>query len=57
MVLLTPPSVRAEPTIAAAEAGRHVFTQGPMARSVADAEAMAEAVRRAGVRFHSQCGS
>ena len=28
MVLLTAPSVRGEPTIAAAEAGRHIFTQG-----------------------------
>ena len=36
MVLLTTPTVRAEPTIAAAEAGRHVFTQGPMAASVAE---------------------
>jgi predicted dehydrogenase len=57
MVLLTTPTVRAEPTIAAAEAGRHVFTQGPMAQSVADAAAMADAVRRAGVKFHSQCGA
>ena len=57
MALLTTPAVRAEPTIAAAEAGRHVFTQGPMARSVADAAAMADAVRQAGVKFHSQCGA
>ena len=57
MVLLTTPTVRAEPTIAAAEAGRHVFTQGPMAASVADAAAMADAVRQAGVKFHSQCGA
>ena len=57
MVLLTTPTVRSEPTIAAAEAGRHVFTQGPMAASVADAAAMADAVRRAGVKFHSQCGA
>ena len=57
MVLLTTPTVRAEPTIAAAEAGRHVFTQGPMAASVVDATAMADAVRQAGVKFHSQCGA
>ena len=57
MVLLTTPAVRAEPTIAAAEAGRHIFTQGPMAASVADAAAMANAVRAAGVKFHSQCGA
>ena len=57
MVLLTPPSVRGGPTIAAAEARRHVFTQGPMARSVEEADAMAAAIRKAGVQFHSQCGS
>ncbi|MDP6107867.1 MAG: Gfo/Idh/MocA family oxidoreductase, partial [Candidatus Brocadiia bacterium] len=57
IVLLTPPAVRGEPTIAAAESGRHVFTQGPMARSVEEADGMVEAVTRAGIKFHSQCGS
>ena len=57
VVLLTPPSVRGEPIIAAAETGRHVFTQGPMACSVAEADAIVAAIRRAGVKFHSQCGS
>ena len=54
MVLLTPPTVRAAPTIAAAESGRHVFTEGPMARSVEEADAMVAAVGKAGVKFHSQ---
>ena len=57
MVLLTPPTVRKEPTIAAAETGCHVFTQGPMACSVEQADAMTAAVRKAGIRFHSQCGA
>lgn len=57
MVLLTPPTIRKEPTVAAAEAGKHVFTQGPMACSVEQADAMASAVRKAGVKFHSQCGA
>ena len=57
MVLLTTPPVRQEPTVAAAETGRHVFTQGPMACSVAEADAMTAAVRKAGVKFHSQCGA
>lgn len=57
MLLLTTPTVRAEPTIAAAEAGCHIFTQGPMAHSVADADAMVTAIRKAGVKFHSQCGA
>ncbi len=54
VVLLTPPSLRSAPTIAAAESGRHVFTEGPMARSVEEADAMVEAVARAGVKFVSQ---
>ena len=54
VVLLTPPSLRAAPTIAAAESGRHVFTEGPMARSLEEADAMVEAVGRAGVKFVSQ---
>ncbi len=54
VVLLTPPSLRSEPTIAAAESGRHVFTEGPMARSVEEADAMVEAVSTAGVKFVSQ---
>jgi predicted dehydrogenase len=57
MILLTAPPVRAEPTMAAAEAGRHIFTQGPMARSVQEADAMTAAVQKAGVKFHSQCGA
>lgn len=57
MVLLTPPPIRKEPTVAAAEAGCHVFTQGPMACSVEQADAMTSAVRNAGIKFHSQCGA
>ena len=57
MVLLTPPPIRQEPTVAAAEAGCHVFTQGPMACSVEQADTMVSAVRKAGVKFHSQCGA
>lgn len=54
VVLLTPPSLRSAPTIAAAESGRHVFTEGPMARSVEEADAMVEAIATAGVKFVSQ---
>lgn len=57
MVLLTPPTIREKPTVAAAEAGRHVFTQGPMACSVEQADAMTAAVSKAGIQFHSQCGA
>ena len=57
IILLTTPTVRLEPTLAAAESGCHIFTQGPMARSVEEADAMATAVQKAGVKFHSQCGA
>lgn len=57
MVLLTPPTVRKEPTVAAAETGRHVFTQGPMACSVEQVDVMTSAIRKAGIKFHSQCGA
>lgn len=46
-----PLALHAEVTIAAARAGKHVFTEKPLAPTVADAEAMATAVARAGVHF------
>ncbi|GAA1844426.1 Gfo/Idh/MocA family protein [Asanoa iriomotensis] len=42
-------SRHAEQVVAAAEAGKHVFCEKPIATTVADATAMAEAVRRNGV--------
>jgi predicted dehydrogenase len=42
-------SRHAEQVVAAAEAGKHVFCEKPIATTVADAVAMAEAVRTAGV--------
>lgn len=57
LVVLTAPPVRREPTVAAAQAGKHVFIQGPMATNVADADAMVAAVQAARVQFHSQCGA
>ena len=57
LVVLTAPPVRREPTVAAAQARKHVFIQGPMATNLADADAMVAAVQAAGVHFHSQCGA
>ena len=54
-VVLTPPPVRAEPVVAAAESGRHVFSEGPMAPSVEEADAIVTAVGKAGVKYVSQC--
>jgi predicted dehydrogenase len=64
VVLATPHSLHAAQTIAAAEAGKHVFCEKPFALGKADAEAAAEAVGRAGVtlglgynrRFHPEMG-
>ena len=49
--ICTPEFLHAEQTIAAAEAGKHVHCEKPMASSVAEADAMIAACRRAGVRL------
>ncbi|UCB47264.1 MAG: Gfo/Idh/MocA family oxidoreductase [Spirochaetota bacterium] len=46
----TPNSSHAEIAIAAAEAGKHVFLEKPMAMNLKEAKAMAQAVKRAGVK-------
>lgn len=45
----TPPSLHRADVLQAAEAGKHVLCEKPMALAVADAEAMVAACRRAGV--------
>ncbi len=47
----TPTFQHAQPVIAAARAGKHVFCEKPMALKIRDAERMAEACDRAGVRL------
>jgi predicted dehydrogenase len=62
VVLVTPNSVHAAQTIAAAEHGKHVFCEKPFALTGADAEAAAAACAKAGVtlavgynrRFHPE---
>ena len=49
--LATPVRVHAEQAIAAAEAGKHVLCEKPMALGVAECEAMVAAARRHGVRL------
>jgi len=49
--LVTPPSMHAAQAAAAAEAGKHVYCEKPMAPSVGACRRMAEAARDAGVRL------
>jgi predicted dehydrogenase len=49
--LATPVRVHAEQAVAAAEAGKHVLCEKPMASSVAECERMIAAARRHGVRL------
>ncbi len=47
--ICTPNNLHAEIAIAAARAGKHIICEKPLARTVQEARAMAEAVRQAGV--------
>ncbi len=47
--ICTPNNVHAEIAIAAAEAGKHIICEKPLARKVEEARAMAAAVKKAGV--------
>src|SRR5512136_1615698 len=54
-----PNNMHAEPCIAAAQAGKHVFCEKPLARSAEEAQRMLEAVTKAGVKhqvaFNYRC--
>jgi len=51
VVVATPSHLHREVAVRAAEAGKHVFCEKPMALSVADCDAMIEAAGRAGVKL------
>ncbi len=49
VLIATPDKLHVSQCVAAARAGKHVLTEKPMATSIADAEAMVESCREAGV--------
>jgi 1,5-anhydro-D-fructose reductase (1,5-anhydro-D-mannitol-forming) len=51
VIIASPDGLHAEQTIAAAQAGKHVFVEKPMATSIEEADAMIEACFSAGVRL------
>ena len=51
VIIATPTSIHAEVVLAAAQAGKHIFCEKPMALSLADTDAMIAAVDKAGVFF------
>ncbi|MCK4284028.1 MAG: Gfo/Idh/MocA family oxidoreductase [Candidatus Brocadiae bacterium] len=51
VIVCTPDHAHAEPVVAAAQAGKHVFVEKPMATSVADCDQMIHAARAGGVKF------
>ncbi|MFB3882314.1 MAG: Gfo/Idh/MocA family protein [Armatimonadota bacterium] len=51
VVIATPSHLHREVAVCAAEAGKHVFCEKPMALSVADCDAMIRAAERAGVKL------
>lgn len=48
--ICTPPSVHKDPAVAAAQAGKHIFCEKPIALELADADAMIQAAQEARVK-------
>jgi len=51
VIIASPNSVHAEQTIAAAQAGKHIYCEKPMALNLDDCKKMVAAVKEAGVKF------
>ena len=53
--LLTPPNFRSQPVIDCLEAGKHVFSEGPMDPTVEGANLIWDKVQKSKLKYHSQC--
>jgi len=51
VVIATPPASHCEIAVAAAQAGKHIMLEKPMARSVAECDRIAAAARQSGIRL------
>jgi predicted dehydrogenase len=51
VIVASPNSMHAEQTVAAAQAGKHIYCEKPMALNLDDCKKMAAAVKQAGVKF------
>lgn len=51
VAVVTPDFAHRDPIVAAAEGGKHIITEKPLATTLEDAEAIAKAVRIAGITF------
>jgi predicted dehydrogenase len=53
VIIATPTHVHREPSIAALQAGKHVYCEAPLASTIEDCTAIADAARNAGARFQT----
>ncbi len=55
VIIATPDHWHAEPAICAALAGKHVFCEKPLSLTIAEGRAIADAARKAQIRFQTGC--
>ena len=53
--VLTPPNFRSQPVVDCLEAGKHVFSEGPMDPTVEGANLIWDKVQKSKLKYHSQC--
>ncbi len=53
VIIATPDHWHCEPAVAAANAGKHIYCEKPMSLTIAEGRKMADAARKAGIRFQT----